>query len=93
MELRRIIDELGLRSSISVPLKARGRTLGALTLIAAERHPPFTQADFALATELARRAAVAVDNARLYSEAENGATRHRRWRTSPTASSCSTRAA
>ena len=35
-ELRRIIDELGLRSSISVPLTARGRTFGALTLIAAE---------------------------------------------------------
>ena len=73
LELRRIIDELGLRSSISVPLTARGRTFGALTLIAAESHPPFTEADFALATELARRAAVAVDNARLYSEAEKGA--------------------
>jgi signal transduction histidine kinase/transcriptional regulator with GAF, ATPase, and Fis domain len=72
-ELRRIVDELGLRSSICVPLTARGRTLGALSLIAAEAHPPHTQADFELATELARRAAVAVDNARLYREAERGA--------------------
>jgi PAS domain S-box-containing protein len=72
-ELRRIIDELGLKSTICVPLVARGRTLGALTLIAAETHPPYTQADLALAIELARRAAVAVDNARLYSEAERGA--------------------
>jgi PAS domain S-box-containing protein len=72
-ELRRIIDELGLRSSICVPLIARGRTLGALTLIAAETHPPYTQADFELATELAHRSAVAVDNARLYREAERGA--------------------
>jgi len=72
-ELRRIIDELGIKSSICVPLIARGRTLGAVTLIAAETHPPFTQADFEQAVELARRAAVAVDNARLYREAERGA--------------------
>ena len=72
-ELRRIIDELGLKSTICVPLVARGRTLGALTLIAAETHPPYTEADLALAVELARRAAVAVDNARLYREAERGA--------------------
>jgi signal transduction histidine kinase/GAF domain-containing protein len=72
-ELRRIVDELGLRSTICVPLTARGRTLGALTLIAAETHPPYTEVDFELALELARRAAVAVDNARLYGEAEKGA--------------------
>jgi PAS domain S-box-containing protein len=56
-----------------VPLIARGRTLGALTLIAAETHPPYTQADLEQAVELARRAAVAVDNARLHREAERGA--------------------
>jgi signal transduction histidine kinase/transcriptional regulator with GAF, ATPase, and Fis domain len=72
-ELREIVDQLGLRSTICVPLIARGRTLGALTLIAAETHPPYTQADFELAMELAGRAAVAVDNARLYGEAEEGA--------------------
>jgi PAS domain S-box-containing protein len=72
-ELRQIIDELGIKSSICVPLIARGRTLGAVTLIAAETHPPYTQVDFELAIELARRAAVAVDNARLYREAERGA--------------------
>jgi signal transduction histidine kinase len=72
-ELRRIVDQLGLRASICVPLTTRGRTLGALTLIAAETHQPYTQADFDLATELARRAAVAVDNARLFREAERGA--------------------
>jgi PAS domain S-box-containing protein len=72
-ELRRIVDELGLHSSISVPLTARRRTLGALSLVAAETHPPYTQADLELATELAHRAAVAVDNARLYREAERGA--------------------
>jgi PAS domain S-box-containing protein len=73
VELRRIVDELGLRASICVPLKARGRTLGALTLIAAETHALYTDADLELATELAHRAAVAVDNARLFREAERGA--------------------
>jgi PAS domain S-box-containing protein len=72
-ELRRIVDELGLTSSITVPLNARGRTLGALSLITAETHALFTEADFELALEVARRAAVAVDNARLFREAQRGA--------------------
>ena len=72
-ELRRIVAELGLRASICVPLTARGRILGALTLIAAETHPPYTQVDFELATDVAGRAAVAVDNARLFRDAERGA--------------------
>jgi PAS domain S-box-containing protein len=72
-ELRQIVDQLGLRSTICVPLAARGRILGALTLIAAETHATYTDADLQLARELARRAAVAVDNARLYGEAEKGA--------------------
>jgi PAS domain S-box-containing protein len=72
-ELRRIVDELGLRSSVCVPLKARGRTFGALTLIAAESHPPYTAADLELAIEIARRASAAVDNALLYEDAEKGA--------------------
>jgi PAS domain S-box-containing protein len=72
-ELRRIVNELGLHSSICVPVNARGRALGALSLVAAESHPPYTQADFALAVELARRAGIIVDNARLFREAERGA--------------------
>jgi signal transduction histidine kinase/GAF domain-containing protein len=72
-ELRQIVDELGLTSLIAVPLNTRGRTLGALSLIAADAHQPFTSADFELALELARRAAVAVDNALLFREAERGA--------------------
>ena len=72
-ELRKIVAELGLRSSICVPLTARGRTFGALTLIAAESHPPYRQTDLGLAVEVARRAGVAVDNALLYQDAEKGA--------------------
>jgi PAS domain S-box-containing protein len=73
VELRRIVDELGLHSSICVPLSARGRTLGAMTLVAAESHQAYTDADFALAVELARRAGILVDNARLYRGAERAA--------------------
>ncbi|HKP16315.1 MAG TPA: PAS domain S-box protein [Gemmatimonadaceae bacterium] len=62
----RIIREVGIRSAIVVPLVAHDRTLGALTLIAAESGRRYGHADLALAIELARRAALAVDNARLH---------------------------
>jgi PAS domain S-box-containing protein len=65
-----LIRELGLRSYMCVPLTARDRTFGAITFIGAESGRSFTDADLALAEELARRAAVAVDNAQLYREAE-----------------------
>jgi PAS domain S-box-containing protein len=66
----RMIRELGLRSYVCVPLTARGRVLGALSLVHAESGRSHTAADLALAEELARRAAVAIDNARLYTETE-----------------------
>lgn len=61
-----LIRGLGLRSSIVVPLSARGRVLGALTLISAESGRLYDENDLAVAQELAVRAAIAVDNARLY---------------------------
>ncbi len=67
-EFLEIIRQLGLRSSMIVPLIARRRTLGALTLIAAESGRIYDEGDLELANELARRAAVAVDNARLFDE-------------------------
>jgi PAS domain S-box-containing protein len=57
-------------SGIVVPLIARGRTLGAIQLGTVEPQPRFTQADVELAIELARRASFALDNARLYGEAQ-----------------------
>lgn len=60
---------LGLRSYIVVPMKARNRTLGTITLAAAESGRCYSAADLVQAEELARRAALAVDNARLYREA------------------------
>jgi signal transduction histidine kinase len=62
----RILRELGLRSVMTVPLTARERVLGALTLVSAESGRRYTPADLTLAMELARRAAAAVDNARLH---------------------------
>ncbi|HEU4880679.1 MAG TPA: MHYT domain-containing protein [Longimicrobium sp.] len=66
----RMIRALGLRSYVCVPLMVRRRVLGALTLVHAESGRSYTPADLALAEELAGRAAVAIDNARLYTETE-----------------------
>ncbi|MDQ3942789.1 MAG: SpoIIE family protein phosphatase, partial [Actinomycetota bacterium] len=65
-EHREILRGLGLKSYMIVPLVARGRTLGAISLVSAESGRRYRQADLELAEELARRAALAVDNARLY---------------------------
>jgi PAS domain S-box-containing protein len=60
---------LRLSSFAVVPLKARGRVLGALSLVT-ENGRLMSQEDVAFAEELARRAALALDNARLYEAAE-----------------------
>ena len=65
-----MLRDLGLKSAMIVPLVARDRTLGAITFVHAESGRRFTQADLAFAEDLARRAALAVDNAALYREAQ-----------------------
>ena len=65
---RELLRELGLKSYITVPMIARGRTLGAITLVSAESGRRYGREDLELAEELARRAALAVDNAGLYNE-------------------------
>jgi PAS domain S-box-containing protein len=65
------MQDCQVRSLISVPLIAHGRTLGALTLCltaGSDRH--YTQTDLTLAEELGHRAALALDNARLYQQAQ-----------------------
>ena len=65
------LSALALRSYIVAPLVARGRVLGTITLAAAEESERrYRPADVTLAEELARRAAVAIDNARLYTQAQ-----------------------
>ncbi|HET7460174.1 MAG TPA: PAS domain S-box protein, partial [Longimicrobium sp.] len=65
----RALLAIGFVSSISVPLAAAGRTFGVLSLVQAESGRQFGPADLPLATELGHRAAVAIENARLYEEA------------------------
>lgn len=60
------IQRLGLRSYVVVPLKARGRILGALSLIYAESGRTYGEADVRHIEELAARAALSVDNALLF---------------------------
>jgi PAS domain S-box-containing protein len=57
------------RSWIICPMVARGRTIGAIKLLAADSGRRYGQADLDLAEHLARRAAMAIDNARLHREA------------------------
>ena len=63
---RQLIEALGLRSVLIVPLNARGRTVGTMTLVWAESGRTYTPADLEVAEELARRVALTADNTRLY---------------------------
>lgn len=63
-----LLRALAPRSAMLVVLQARGRTLGALTFISCSPGRRYGRADLALAEELARRCALAIDNARLYDE-------------------------
>ncbi len=68
-----LVKELGLRSLMSVPLVVRDRILGAITFATAESERLYDESDLAYAEELGRRAAAAVENARLYAQAEEQA--------------------
>src|SRR3954449_1441125 len=65
-----LYDRLAVSSYMIVPLIARGRTLGAVTLISRRTDRRYGPLDLAFAEHLARRFALAIDNARLYDEAE-----------------------
>ncbi|MCU1450439.1 MAG: domain S-box protein [Acidimicrobiales bacterium] len=64
----RIVRELGFASYICVPLVARGKSLGTLTVVSCDPSRRFGPADVAITEDLAWRASLAVDNARLFSE-------------------------
>jgi serine phosphatase RsbU (regulator of sigma subunit) len=68
-----LLEALGMRSVIVVPLAARGRTFGAITLTTTDSDRRYGPNDLALAEDLARRAALAVDNANLYRESQEEA--------------------
>jgi signal transduction histidine kinase len=65
----RLIRELGIGAYIIAPMVARGRVVGAMTFVTAESGQRFGDLDVILAQDLATRAAMAVDNARLHTEA------------------------
>ncbi|HYG63594.1 MAG TPA: PAS domain S-box protein, partial [Thermoanaerobaculia bacterium] len=68
-ELREIFGELHPVSGMLLPLVVRGEVVGILVLALSESGRRFDDADLELGVELARRAALAIDNARLYQEA------------------------
>jgi PAS domain S-box-containing protein len=69
-ELLRLFDRISPTSLVCAPLSARGRTLGVISFLTVRSGRRFERLDLALVEELARRAALAMDNAVLYQRAE-----------------------
>ena len=69
-EERALVAEVGIQSSLSVPLFARNRSLGALTFISSRGARVLTENDLALAVDLAERAAGAIESTLLFREAQ-----------------------
>jgi PAS domain S-box-containing protein len=67
-ELAELIEQLHLTSAMTVPLSAAGRPLGVMNFVWGESERHYDEADLQIAEELARRAAAAIDNARLFDE-------------------------
>lgn len=70
-----MLRSLGLRSALTVPIAAGGRVHALMSLVSAESLRRFTDADVAFAEEFARRAALAMENARLHREAAHASDR------------------
>ena len=68
-----ILRDLGVRSYMCVPMVARDRVLGTMTFVQAESGRVYDEIDLALAQDLGRRAAVAIDNAELFRQVEERA--------------------
>ncbi len=62
------LHELDPESAVAVPLRARGRTVGVVTVFRGHGRPAFSQDDVALLEDIGARAGLALDNARLYEE-------------------------
>ena len=70
LEALHLLQRLAPTSMITVPMTARGRPIGSLVFLSARPGHRYGPADLTVARDLAQRAAVAVDNARLFREAE-----------------------
>ena len=67
-EHRRLVRKLGASSAIIVPLQARDRLIGSMMLVSSGPQRRYGPAELALAQDIAQRAALAMDNARLFQE-------------------------
>ena len=67
----KLLRAVGFRSMMVVPLNVHDKTLGVLLFVSAEGGRRYTETDLALAEELGRRAAIAVENALLYAQAQD----------------------
>jgi signal transduction histidine kinase len=70
-EFRDILADLGIESMMVVPLLTGGRAFGAVSIVSSDPLRRYDANDLAVAVELGRRAASAIDNARLYREARD----------------------
>ncbi len=69
-EQRRLVEELRLKSAIVAPLRVGDQPIGVLTFVTAESERRYQAADLILANEIARRASLAIENARAYRDAQ-----------------------
>ncbi|OJT23995.1 hypothetical protein BO221_17810 [Archangium sp. Cb G35] len=69
-EHQRLIHELGSTTALVVPIIARGQMLGVISLASGEAGYHYGNAELELAQEVARRAAIAIDNARLHGQTQ-----------------------
>jgi signal transduction histidine kinase len=65
---RKLLMELGIRSVMIVPLVARDKALGAISFVSAESGRQYSSGDLEVAEELASRAALAIENSRLFDQ-------------------------
>jgi GAF domain-containing protein len=65
---------LALRCAMVVPLRARGRVIGAITMIGSETHHRYSQDDLALAEQIATSAALAIDTSQLFAQEQQART-------------------
>jgi signal transduction histidine kinase len=73
-EHQSLLLELGTKSYIIAPIASRDRVFGAISLVMGESGRRYTEADLKLGEELGRCAATAIENARLYAEAQKAIT-------------------
>jgi PAS domain S-box-containing protein len=62
----RLLRQLAPKSYMGVPLKVQGKTVGVLTFLIAESGRHYSERDLTIATDLASRASIAIENSQLY---------------------------